>query len=171
MLITVISARASGGEPQLFGYQFKTVLSGSMEPTFKTGSLILVEKLQSTTDLNKGDVISYYQDENNVVTHRIIDVISQGNSTMYQTQGDNNVNPDTNLVLSDNIIAKYSGITIPYLGYLLQFMGSPIGSALLLIIPGLMLIGYAIIIIRSAFKEMEEKTKQLIVENAENKIS
>lgn len=35
--------RSFWGEPQVFGYQLKTVLSGSMEPEIKTGSIIAVK--------------------------------------------------------------------------------------------------------------------------------
>ncbi|MYL61568.1 S26 family signal peptidase, partial [Virgibacillus halodenitrificans] len=46
LLITVagivLSTKLSGGEPQVFGYQLKTVLSGSMEPGIQTGSIIAV---------------------------------------------------------------------------------------------------------------------------------
>lgn len=41
----VVSSKASNGEPKVFGHQLKTVLSGSMEPTFKTGSIIAVKPI------------------------------------------------------------------------------------------------------------------------------
>ena len=34
LAFVVISSKASGGDPTVMGYQFKSVLSGSMEPTF-----------------------------------------------------------------------------------------------------------------------------------------
>jgi signal peptidase I len=160
MIIIVMSSRASGGEPELYGYQLKTVLSGSMEPTFKTGSLILVEKLENPTNLKKGDVITFQQDETNVVTHRIIEVLKQGDNTFYRTQGDNNQDADTNPVLSQNIVAKYSGITIPLIGYFLQWASSPLGTGILLIVPGVLLLGYAGWTIRQAIKELETKMKE-----------
>lgn len=43
----VVSTKLAGGEPQIFGYQIKTVLSGSMEPYIQTGSLIAVKTLDS----------------------------------------------------------------------------------------------------------------------------
>lgn len=159
MIIMVISSRASGGEPQLFGYQFKTVLSGSMEPTFKTGSLIVVEKVKDAKSLKANDVITFRQDEKNVVTHRIVEVVKQGENNFYRTKGDNNEEADMNPVMTQNVVAKYSGITIPFIGYFLNFASTPLGTGLLLIIPGLMLLGYAAWTIRLAIKEIEEKTK------------
>ncbi|MHC0037572.1 signal peptidase I SipW [Pseudoneobacillus sp. C159] len=158
MIVMVISSRASGGEPELFGYQFKTVLSGSMEPTFKTGSLILVERVENVKELKEGDVITFKQDENNVVTHRIVEVMDQGGSVLYRTKGDNNEEADMNPVLDQNVVAKYSGITFPFIGYFLKYASSPIGTALLLILPGLLLLGYAALTIRAAIKEIEAKT-------------
>jgi signal peptidase I len=157
MIIMVVSSRASGGEPELFGYQIKTVLSGSMEPTFKTGSIILVEKIKNPKNLAKDDVITFHQDEQTVVTHRIDEVVKQGDNVFYKTKGDNNEDPDTNPVLSENIVAKYTGVTVPFIGYFLTYASSPIGTALLLIIPGLLLLGYAGWTIRQAIKEIEEK--------------
>ncbi|MFE8702112.1 signal peptidase I SipW [Cytobacillus sp. FJAT-54145] len=172
MIVMVISSRASGGEPELFGYQFKTVLSGSMEPTFKTGSIIVVEKVDDTKSLKKDDVITFRQDEKNIVTHRIIEVIKQGDSVLYKTQGDNNEDADTNPVIDGNVVAKYSGISIPFIGYFFKYASTPMGTALLLIIPGLFLLGYAAWTIRLAIKEIEHKVKNNnIVDSAEKTVS
>ncbi|WP_163099384.1 signal peptidase I SipW [Peribacillus alkalitolerans] len=172
MVIMVISSRVSGGEPQLFGYQFKTVLSGSMEPTFKTGSIILVKKPENQKSLKVKDVISFRQSDGSIVTHRIIDVIKQGNSVNYQTKGDNNKNADTNLVIPQNIVAVYSNITIPFIGYFLKYASSSVGTALLLIIPGFLLLGYAGLTIRTAIKEIELKMKPTASDDSiEQKIS
>lgn len=63
---------------RLIGLQPFTVLSGSMEPTFKTGSLIYVRKVDPET-LEAGDIITYVLDERlTVATHRIVEVIPDG---------------------------------------------------------------------------------------------
>lgn len=160
MIVMVISSRASGGEPEIFGYQLKTVLSGSMEPTFKTGSIILVEKVKDAGALKEKDIITFKQDEQTVVTHRIVEVVKQGDALLYRTKGDNNEEADMNPVLPENIVAKYTNVTIPFIGYFLNYASSPIGTALLLIIPGLLLLGYSALTIRQALKEIEHKMKQ-----------
>ncbi|WAA10006.1 signal peptidase I SipW [Fervidibacillus albus] len=157
LTVIVISSRASGGEPELFGYQLKIVLSGSMEPTFHTGSIILVKKVEDPTVMKEGDVITFVNENNQTVTHRIIDVLNQSGKPFYQTKGDNNEDPDSNLVIPDNVLAKYTGITIPYVGYLLEYASRPVGTAILLIIPGAILLGYSVITIRQAIKEVEGK--------------
>ncbi|MFZ3589655.1 hypothetical protein ACOI1C_10300 [Bacillus sp. DJP31] len=58
MIFVVVSSRVTGTEPQLFGYQLKTVLSGSMEPGIQTGSIIAVKVDEDMTRFQKGDVIT-----------------------------------------------------------------------------------------------------------------
>ncbi|MBY0122947.1 signal peptidase I SipW [Bacillus sp. S/N-304-OC-R1] len=161
MAILVISSKASGGEPQVLGYQLKTVLSGSMEPTFLTGSIIAVKPLDKAEreNLQKGDVITFMEGEDKLITHRIMDVTKSGEHVMYETKGDNNNAADMNPVLSDNVTALYTGFTIPYIGYFIDFAQSKEGSAILLIGPGVLLLGYAAFSIMQALRELDPKSK------------
>jgi len=170
MAFLVVSSKASGGEPQAFGYQLKTVLSGSMEPTFQTGSVIAVQPLnmEERRSLKKGDVITFQTSEDILVTHRIIGVKTSGEHVIYETKGDNNKTADMDPVLAENVKAVYSGFTIPYLGYFIDFAQSKEGSAILLIVPGLLLLGYAAFTIFQALKQIDPKdsntdTKEKIV--------
>jgi signal peptidase I len=159
MLIAVISSKASGGEPNFFGYQLKTVLSGSMEPTFMTGSVIAVKPVNNPTDLKKGDIITFKIDQQTLATHRIIDIQKNNGSVVYKTKGDNNKTADADPVLSQNVVDKYSDFTIPYVGYFQEFIKSKNGAALLLILPGILLLVYSIISIFKAIKELERANK------------
>lgn len=143
MAVVVISAKASGGEPNFMGYQVKTVLSGSMEPTFQTGSVIAIDPDIDKVNLQKGDVITFLKDESTIVTHRIIEAEKTGDGATYTTKGDNNANADGEAVISDNVIGTYTGFTIPYLGYMLNFANSKMGSVLLMIVPGVLLLIYS----------------------------
>jgi signal peptidase I len=156
MIFVVISSKASGGEPQFLGYQLKTVLSGSMEPTFKTGSIIAVKPVEEPAALKKGDVVTFLQQDNTIVTHRIVEVIKSGDNTMFQTKGDNNKDMDTQPLLAQNIVAKYTGFTIPFLGYFIDFAKSRKGTAILLIVPGVLLLGYSGFTIVSALRELDK---------------
>lgn len=156
MIFVVISSKASGGEPNILGYQLKTVLSGSMEPTFKTGSIIAVKPVENPNILKKDDIITFKESDGILITHRIVEVLKSGEQSMYVTKGDNNEDKDSNAVLSQNVVAKYSGITIPYLGYLIDFAKSKNGTALLLILPGLLLLVYSGVTILRAIKEIDQ---------------
>lgn len=160
----IVFAKVSGQEPNFFGYQMKTVLSGSMEPSIETGSIIFIEQTEIDAPLKEGDVITFQTDENILVTHRIV----EANGEEYITKGDNNNGIDVNPVLAQHVIGKYTGWTIPYLGYLLGYANTKLGSALMLILPGLFLIGYAFITIGRSLKQVENSVnKETIVQNDE----
>lgn len=151
---TIVSAKVKGQDPSFLGYQIKAVLSGSMEPEIQTGSIIIIE--QTHEDLLKvGDVVTFLTKENILVTHRIV----EKEENTYITKGDNNNGNDVEPVLSQNIIGKYTGITIPYIGYIMVFANSKLGSALLLILPGIYLIGCSFVMIWRSFKQIKNPSK------------
>lgn len=134
---------------RLFGFQVFTVLSGSMEPNYHTGSLIYVKGVDYT-ELKNGDVITFMLDENTVATHRIVEVVpDEEDSTVlrYRTKGDANDTEDGKLVHYKNVIGT-PVFTIPYLGYAADFIQNPpgtyiaisLGAILLLLVflPGLL---------------------------------
>ena len=155
----VVITKISGGEPQLFGYQLKTVLSGSMEPGIQTGSIIAVKQAIDKTSFKEGDVITFQEDENILITHRITEVVKSGDSVLYRTKGDNNNAEDMNPVLSDNVVAEYTGFTVPYVGYFINFTQSKNG-ALLLLIPGFLLLIYSGFTIWRALSAIKLPQKQ-----------
>ncbi|NBJ69577.1 MULTISPECIES: signal peptidase I SipW [Clostridia] len=155
----VLMTKVSGGEPELFGYQLKTVLSGSMEPEIQTGSIIAIKMISETNEFKKGDVITFKADENKLVTHRIVDTTSTKNGVVYTTKGDNNNAADSSPVLAENVVGEYKGFTIPFLGYFIHFAQSPNGSIFLLILPGVLLLGFAGISIWRTLAQLEDAKK------------
>lgn len=151
----VISSKASGGEPTVMGYQLKTVLSGSMEPGIQTGSIIAIKPGGDMTRFKKGDVITFKESETKLITHRVLEVKGTGENTQYITKGDNNDAADLQPVLAANVVGEYNEFTIPYIGYLLNAAQSKMGSALLLILPGVLLLLYSAVTIFKAIKEIE----------------
>lgn len=147
------SSRLSGQEPAILGHQMKTVLSGSMEPTFQTGSIIFIKLSSDSATYQKGDIITFRVDDR-VITHRIFDVKKHNGQVVYKTKGDHNNGPDLWTISGQAIIGEYTGFTIPYLGFALNYFNTKIGTALLLILPGL----YLII---SAFREAEPKVNEV----------
>lgn len=78
------------------GYRLQIVLSGSMEPTIPTNSLVVIKKLP-TSHYQEGDIVSFRPPVkgNVLVTHRLIRIYlnSQG-AWVGQTKGDANTNGD-----------------------------------------------------------------------------
>ncbi|TDQ42063.1 signal peptidase I SipW [Aureibacillus halotolerans] len=157
--VLFIITKAGGGEPAILGHHLKVVLSGSMEPAFKTGSVIAVKPVTETQTYQAGDVITFTNKDSELVTHRIESISSPG---VFVTKGDNNDAIDREPVRQENINAVYSGITIPWLGYVITFMQSQWGPIMLLILPGVVLLGHAVITAWMAVRELERKvqTKQ-----------
>ncbi|WP_458413557.1 signal peptidase I SipW [Schinkia sp. CFF1] len=157
--ITVIISKANGQGDDIFGYELKTVLSGSMEPTFMTGSIIAIQPGGDLTRFQPGDVITFKIKEQMIVTHRVVEVIKDGENVLYRTKGDHNKTADLELVLSQHVIGQYTGFTVPYAGYLFSYTSTNLGSALLLIIPGLLLIGNSVYSLWREFSELEKNNK------------
>ena len=113
---------------RIVGLQVFTVLSGSMEPTYHTGSLIYVKKVDPYT-IKEGQPITFMLDENTVATHRVIGVVPDEEDPAvirFRTKGDANEAEDGSLVHYKNVIGT-PVFTIPYLGYVADYIQHPPG--------------------------------------------
>lgn len=142
---------------RLFGFQVFSVLSGSMEPEYHVGSLIYVKEVDYH-ELKSGDVITFMLSEDLVATHRIVDVYpDQDDPTVlrYQTKGDANEAPDGTLVHYKNVLGT-PVFTIPYLGYIADFIQKPPGSYAAIAIGAVLL---ALMFLPDLFREEEPKKR------------
>ena len=107
------------------------VVSGSMEPAFYRGDIVLVEKADffgihefDVNDIHKGDVVVYDAKWfNQPVIHRVINIAKINGTTMYEIKGDNNNASDPYFVSQDQIKSKVvtfgdNLVVIPKVGYL-----------------------------------------------------
>lgn len=125
VLIIVVGVALLLFGSRLFGLQGFTVLSGSMEPTYHTGSVIYVKSADADA-LEVGQPITFYLSGKTVATHRIIEVVEENGSVRYRTKGDANDVADGSLVAPQNIIGT-PVFSVPYLGYALSYIQSPPG--------------------------------------------
>jgi len=134
-------------------YSLKMVLSGSMTPAIKTGSIVVVKPALS---YKIGDVITFQkgQGEENILTHRIISQTEQG----FITQGDANNVADANPVGEKDILGRVV-LTVPYAGYVVNFAHSKFGLILLILIPALLIIGGEGLKIFQEVQKMRQKKK------------
>ena len=96
-----------------------TVLSGSMEPTYHTGSLIYVKKVKPE-EVKVGQPITFVLNEDLVVaTHRVVEVDKENQH--FYTKGDANENADGAPVHFKNLIGV-PVFSIPYLGYVANYI-------------------------------------------------
>src|SRR5699024_3412378 len=129
--------------------------------TNKCESVVIEESKDLTAD-QIGDVITFSTEEDLLITHRITEVKQDGE--VYTTKGDANNAADLDPVMSDNIVGSYTGFTIPYLGYVLNFANTAEGAALLLIVPGVLLLFYSGFMIWQAFRHLDKERKAIKTE-------
>ena len=103
--------------PMPFGYGAAVVLSGSMEPTYSAGDLLIVKKADH---YQTGDIV-VYQNGRSLVVHRIIDM----NGETVTTQGDANNAPDEPFAVSQ--IKGISVGSIPFVGTWFRILKTPVG--------------------------------------------
>ena len=118
--------------------KFMTVLSGSMEPTIKTGSVVMTKP---ASQYNVGDVITFgpMSKTKTPTTHRITEIKTTNGLTSYITKGDANNSIDAREVSQKDVIGKVV-FDVPYFGYVVAFARKPIGFLLILIIPALVIV-------------------------------
>ena len=151
IVLTVVVPRIIGAEPF-------TVISGSMEPTIPTGSIV-VSKHVEAGKVTFGDVVTYQlkSGEPLTVTHRVVAVDVVEGKTRYRTQGDAN-NAEDPLPVRPEQIRGVVAYHIPLVGYLGQLV--PMGNRqTIATIVGICLIGYAVIMLIRSFVE-HRRTKR-----------
>jgi len=82
------------------------------------------------TELEAGDVITFMINEDTVATHRIVEVVpdeTDPSVLRYRTKGDANEVEDGSLVHYKNIIGSPI-FSIPYMGYVANYIQNPPGS-------------------------------------------
>ena len=114
--------------PMIFGYKPVVVLSGSMEPTYKVGSVIYYNKV-SKEDLKVGDVITFTQG-NDYVSHRINNI----EGDLYETKGDANKSVDAKKIEYSSIVGRVHKCSIPFIGYYIKFVNENLFIAVITLI-------------------------------------
>lgn len=149
--------------PSFLGYKPFIVLSGSMEPEFYSGDLVLVKEVV-TSDLKVGDVISYREGQS-VTTHRILEITEEQGTRKFITKGDHNNVSDRSPVTEDQVEGRYL-FHVSKLGNFAIFMQTPIGMIIFIACPLVLFILYDILR-RSYFdRKKNRKTVELEAELA-----
>jgi len=150
-------------------FKILTVLSGSMEPSIHTGSVVIVKSAPSASSgqatYKIGDVITFGLGTKTPTTHRIQDIKVQAGQETYITKGDANKTPDAKEITRKDIIGKVR-FSIPLLGYVVSFVRKPLGFMILIIVPAIAIIMDEV---KKIYTELKTK-KQGQHKNAELKI-
>lgn len=107
--------------PMPFGYGAAVVLSGSMEPAFSKGDLIIVKE---TDEFDLNDIV-VFESENSLVVHRVVGI---GKDEVV-TKGDaNNVADDP--ISKGDVLGRVL-FWIPFFGTVVSFFKTPVGIIIL----------------------------------------
>jgi len=131
-----------------------TVLSGSMNPAIKTGSVVLVKP---ASDYKINDIITFgpYSKTKPPTTHRIHDIKVVDGQPVYITKGDANNAPDTREIQKRDVIGKVL-LDVPYVGFAVDTAKKPFGFALIIIVPAALIIFGEI---KNIYEEIKKKKK------------
>jgi signal peptidase len=131
-LIAVVAVSAL----PLFGYRATVITGGSMKPAIPLGSLIVSQR-EAPDTLQEGDIVTFRAPSAAVsVTHRITKITELDGRRVFTTKGDANDSPDpTDISFSDDVY-KVS-LAVPRAGYAINFVRSPQGLMLLLLLPAI----------------------------------
>lgn len=142
--------RRSGEQPNVFGYVMNTVQSDSMAETFHKGALVIGKIPDENTEIVVGEsIVTFRQQQDDVEfnnTHRVVGSMDEAGVTRYQTQGDNREicpTPDREWKTRRDITSVYV-CHLPLLGGLIDFLKTPVGFVILLVLPMLGFIAWQI---------------------------
>jgi signal peptidase len=168
-VITMAFLAAGNNNAKLFGRSFVCILSGSMEPEIRSGSLIINATTPPVEELKEGDIVTFRatntaNGKQVLITHRInrIGPVQNGVQT-FETKGDKNSVAD-GIINYNQIVGIYTGISIPVLGNILAFFGHWIGLVTLAVVA--LIIGWAM------FMWSRQTTKEIkILDAATNTVT
>ena len=137
--------------PSFYSYNAYLISTESMEPEIKKGDAIIIKKVDEE-QLKVNDIITFKIDEE-VITHRIVQINDNGTEKTYVTKGDNNNVEDHEILTFDDIEGKQV-MKIPYLGKVIS--GLKNGIVIILVV----LISLIIYLNRIEMKEKSETRRE-----------
>lgn len=156
-ILSVCLQRFSNNKLSIFNYRMFTVISGSMEPKYKIGDVLLAKEVEPEK-IKVGDTISYLGNVNSfkdkVVTHQVVGIDKIDGKYYFHTKGLANLVEDP-LVSADQLYGKviYKSVII---SLIYKIVSTNVGFYLFIIIPILYIISSEII---STLLDKEEKKR------------
>lgn len=171
IFVSVLNASA-GKVPSVLGYSFLQVQTGSMEPEFPIGTIIVAKKVD-TKDLEVGDIISFYSTEKDIQgkvnSHRIVKIEkNMGGAPVFTTKGDANDSEDQLRVSSVSVIGKvvYNLGTVS--GSVLSVLRNPKVIFFFIVLPLIFItFGEAVNLVTLVVNSKEEKEEEDEEQSAE----
>ena len=111
LLLVVLATLVSG----FFPFYMIGVGSASMSPSINKGDAVIIQKINKSTNIKKGDIIAFRYNKKTVI-HRVDDISTTSKDVVYTTKGDANNTVDSNTIKKKDIkgIVK---LKIPFIAY------------------------------------------------------
>lgn len=145
------------------GIRLYTVQSGSMAPTIRAGSIVMIKP---SSDYQKGEVITFKAEKDRFVknpkwttTHRIVEVKETEEGIEYVTKGDFNEAPDPEPVKKDLVLGRVI-FALPFLGYPVSFARTLPGLIILIVIPATIIVYSEILNIKKEVVRIFQERKK-----------
>ena len=129
---------SGNGVPSIFGIRMFSIQTESMYPVLLPGDLIFDTAVEDPGQLRKGDIITYWtviNGERVLNTHTIYEIYDGDGFLIFETKGEKNTVVDALSVHESEVVGKYSGIRIPGLGKAFDYLQSPTGFLVVIVIP------------------------------------
>lgn len=164
-IVVVCLQRFSGNKITFFNYRMFTVISGSMEPKYVIGDVLIAKKVNASK-IKIGDAITYEGTKGGfrgkVITHEVIEVEKDENGKyLFRAKGLANLVEDP-VVSESQLYGKviYKSVI---LSTIYRIVATNIGFYIFIIIPMVFIIGSEIL---STLLKKEEKKREELKKNS-----
>ena len=166
VIFVILVQRIFNNQVSIGSYRMFTVVTGSMDPVYKVGDVVISKEVDSST-IKKGDDVVYLGEKNDfkdkIVTHRVIKIEKKDNEYYFTTKGIANDYSDP-VISSDQIYGKvvYKPVVLSFLSGILN---TKLGFYLLIFVPVAFLIFLEILdYIKRKEGELDEGEKEEVKE-------
>lgn len=160
-ILMVCLQRFSNNRISIFNFRMFTVISGSMEPKYKIGDVLIAVETDPK-NIKVGDTISYlgtkgsFKDK--VITHEVIKIETNKDKKRYfHTKGIANAVEDP--IVEETQLYGVVKYKVKTLSFIYKIVGTPIGFIVFIVIPLLYTIGSEMVM---SLLEKEEKRRNKI---------
>jgi signal peptidase len=133
LVLAVVASLALAVGPRIGAYRTITILSGSMEPRFEAGDVVVSTRL-AAEDVRAGDVVTFHApvDGAPLVTHRVTKVVEGGAHPVIRTKGDANPGADPwSARIEEDVVWRQRWV-LPGVGHAIHALRQPATRAAVL---------------------------------------
>ena len=166
VIFVILVQRIFNNRVSIGSFRMFTVVTGSMEPVYKVGDVVISKEVDPST-IKKGDDVVYLGEKDDfkdkIVTHRVIKIENRDGEYYFTTKGVNNDYSDP-VISSDQVYGKV--VYKPFvLSFLSGILNTRLGFYLLIFVPVAFLIFLEILdYIKRKEGELDEGEKEEIKE-------